>query len=172
MYEPPPYVLAPFVPTPREVVERMLALASVDASDTVFDLGCGDGRVLIGAAASRGCRGVGVDIEPYWVERSRANAELAGVAHLLTFHVRDALSTDLSDASVVFLYLVHWSTQLMAARLFQQVSPGTRVVSHGFPIDSLAPHATHSVADESGVFHHLYLWVATGEELPGRRRLG
>ena len=160
-YQPPPYVLAPFVPTPIEVVERMLSLCSAGPADTVFDLGCGDGRVLI-AAAGRGCRGVGVDIEPYWVEQSRANAERAGVAHLLTFRVQDALATDLSDASVVFLYLVHWSTQLLASRLLGQVRPGTRVVSHGFPIESLAPDATHSVADAAGVVHRLYLWVVRG----------
>ncbi len=97
---------APFVATPSDVVDRMLALAQVRAGDVVYDLGCGDGRIVIAAARRHGARGVGVDIDPARIEEARANARQAGVEHLVTFRVEDARTTDLSDATVVTLYLV------------------------------------------------------------------
>ncbi len=157
MFIPPKYILAPYVPTPLEVVERMVRIADVQASDTAYDLGCGDGRVLINAAATRGAKGVGVDIEPYWIEQSRLNASLAGVSELVRFECGDALAVDLAPATVVFLYLVHWSTQLVASHLLNHVRPGTRIVSHSFPIEAF-PTATDSFVDAEGTLRTVFLW--------------
>ena len=155
----PLHILAPYVPTPPDVVERMVELAQVRSSDVVFDLGCGDGRLLIAAASKAGSRGLGVDIEPYWVEQATAHAVAAGVSHLARFEHQDALSVDLTPATVVFLYLVHWSTQLLAARILAQVADGTRIVSHSFPIESLVPARTESFIDASGQERSLHLCV-------------
>jgi len=109
-----PDILAPFMPTPHEVVERMLRLAAVTSKDMVYDLGCGDGRIPIAAARDFGARGVGFDIEPYRVAESHANAKKAGVEHLVEFRLQDAQTVDLSPASVVTLYLVQWSMLRLA----------------------------------------------------------
>jgi len=117
MHQPPRYVLAPYVATPFDVVDRMLSLANVCPFDMVFDLGCGDGRVVIRAATARGARGFGVDIDPYRVEQSRFNAWAAQVSHLARFEQADALAVNLSSASVVFLYLLDWSTHFVASHI-------------------------------------------------------
>lgn len=158
MTPPPRYILAPYVPTTADVVERMVRLAEVGLGDFVYDLGCGDGRLAI-AAAARGARAFGVDIEPYWVEQSRGNALAAGVAGLARFEQGDALAVDLRLATVVFLYLVHWSTQLVARELLGQCAPGTRVVSNGFPFEVVAATAIDSFVDAAGQSRALHLWV-------------
>ena len=160
MNEPPLYVLAPYVATPFDVVDRMLSLADVRPFDMLFDLGCGDGRVVICAATARGARGFGVDIDPYRVEQSRFNAWASRVSHLVRFEQGDALAVDLSSASVVFLYMLHWSTQFVANHIFQRVTPGTRVVSHGFPIEALPPSAIETFIDATGISRTLGLWRA------------
>jgi 2-polyprenyl-3-methyl-5-hydroxy-6-metoxy-1,4-benzoquinol methylase len=154
----PRYILAPYVATADDVVERMLDLARVGPDDVVFDLGCGDGRLAI-AAARRGARAYGVDIEPWWVEQSRLNAEAAGVADRARFEQRDAMDVDVSTASVVVLYLVHWSTQRMAAELLERCAPGTRIVSNSFPFEGRARARTQSIIDATGQSRDLHLWV-------------
>lgn len=141
----------------------MLRLANIQPSDRVYDLGCGDGRLVIAAAKDRGASGVGVDIEPYWIEQSQINASLAGVSHLVHFEQRDALTVDLTDASVIFLYLVHWSTQLIASHIRAHAPLGTRVVSHSFPIQGSTQAATESVVLPSGERHTVFLSLSTGE---------
>lgn len=160
VFRPPKHVLAPYVATPDDVVDRMLRLAGTSPGDVVYDLGCGDGRVPIRAALAYGARGVGVDIEPYWVEEARRNASAAGVGSLVRFEQADALDSDLSLATVVVLYLVPWSTQLAADRVFAQARPGTRIVSHGFPIESRPAASTETFVDAGGVTRFLGLWVA------------
>lgn len=96
----PRYILAPYVPTPPEVVEQMIRLADVQPADMVYDLGCGDGRLAIAAAASRGARCLAVDVEQYWVEQSRINAAAAGVSHLVQFEHCDATELDLRPATL------------------------------------------------------------------------
>ena len=98
--------LAPYVPTPQEVVDRMLRLAQVGKGDVVYDLGCGDGRIPITAAKRFGARGVGVDIDPQRIAEANANAKKEGVTERVSFRLQDALTTDLSDATVVTLYLL------------------------------------------------------------------
>ena len=137
----------------------MLQLADVTSRDLVYDLGCGDGRIIITVASKYGARGVGVDIEPYWVAESRSNAEKAGVDHLVTFNLQDAMTVDLSAATVVMLYLVEWSTAKLQPIIKQQVKPGTRVVSHSFAMRDWTPVRTETFTDASGSVRRLYLWV-------------
>jgi 2-polyprenyl-3-methyl-5-hydroxy-6-metoxy-1,4-benzoquinol methylase len=154
----PRYILANYVPTPPEVVEHMIRLADVQSGDMVYDIGCGDGRIAI-AAAARGARCLGVDVEAYWVEQSRQNALAAGVSHLAQFEHCDATELDLRPANVVFLYLVHWSTQRLADAIGQQCAPGTRVVSHSFPFAKVPAVKTESLVDAEGQTRHVHLWV-------------
>jgi precorrin-6B methylase 2 len=164
-YLPPRYILAPYVATADDVVEHMLDLAGVGPDDVVFDLGCGDGRLAI-AAARRGALAYGVDIEPWWVEHSRLNAEAAGVSDRARFEQRDAMDVDVSTASVVVLYLVHWSTQRMAAELLERCAPGTRVVSNSFPFEGCAGARTQPIIDATGKPRDLHLWVLPERDAP------
>lgn len=149
---------APFVATPPDVVDRMLALAQVRAGDVVYDLGCGDGRIVIAAARQHGARGVGVDIDPARIEEARVNARQAGVEHLVTFRVEDARTTDLSDATVVTLYLVAALNAELRPRLAAQLRPGARIVSHNFPVGDWEPHRVDVFRSADGLSRTLYLW--------------
>ncbi len=158
--------LAPFVPTPQEVVERMLELARVTREDVVYDLGCGDGRVVITAAKKYGARGVGVDIDPERIAESKANAARAGVAHLVEFRLQDAMTVDVSPATVVTLYLLSSSNLKLRPRLTQQLRPGARIVSHAFDMGDWVPTARERFVDSGGVARYLFLWVADGKIRP------
>jgi ubiquinone/menaquinone biosynthesis C-methylase UbiE len=155
----PQYILAPYVPTPHKVVQRMLEIAGVTANDLVYDVGCGDGRVVIAAAHLYGARGMGIDVEPYWVDQSRQNAKPAGVADLVRFEVSDAMSFDFSLATVITLYLVGWSTGRIVPIIMGQVNEGTRIVSHNFTSGNWEPARVESTTDEEGGSHTLYLWI-------------
>lgn len=155
----PLYILAPFVPTPSDVVERMLQLGEVTSEDTVYDLGCGDGRIIIAAARKYGARGVGVDIEPYRVAESQSNARAAGVEQLVTFKQQDAMTVDLSAATVVMVYLVHWSTEKLLPIIAKTARAGTRLISHNFGIADWNPVKTEKFKDQAGDTHTLYLWI-------------
>jgi precorrin-6B methylase 2 len=151
--------LAPYVPTPEDVVERMLALAQVTREDRVVDLGCGDGRIPIRAAQKYGARGIGVDIDPKRIEEARLNARNAGVEHLVDFRLEDALTTDLSKATVVTLYLHTSANRKLRPILARQLSPGARIVSHAFSMGTDWPadkveHFTSASGDQIT----LYLW--------------
>ena len=159
------YILAPYLPTPPDVVERMLLLAQVSSDDLLYDLGCGDGRILITAAQRFGARGFGVDIEPYWVEECERNAREAKVDHLLTFVAQDALTVDLAPATVLTMYLVDWSTSKVLPMIQRSMKPGTRVVSHSFPIPEWTPSKVETFIDATGSKRTLYLWVV-GEAPP------
>jgi len=124
--------LAPFVATPMAVVEKMLEMAGVTDQDIVYDLGCGDGRIVILAARKYGARGVGIDIDPRRIEESRALARTVGVEDRVTFLLGDAAKADISPATVVTLYLLPESNALLRPVLEEQLRPGTRVVSHNY----------------------------------------
>jgi SAM-dependent methyltransferase len=158
--------LAPYVPTPQEVVERMLELARVTKADVVYDLGCGDGRIVITAAKKYGARGVGVDIDPERIAESKANAERAGVAHLVEFRLEDAMRVDVSPATVVTLYLLSSSNLKLRPRLTQQLRPGARIVSHAFSMGDWLPDKQETFVDSNGVSRYLFLWVADGKVRP------
>lgn len=157
---------APFVATPPDVVNRMLALARVGASDVVYDLGCGDGRIVIAAARIYGARGVGVDIDPARIDEARENARQAGVEHLVTFRLEDARQTDVSEATVVTLYLVSALNVQLRPRLTAQLRPGARIVSHNFPMGDWEPDRVDVFRSADGQTRTLYLWHADGRARP------
>lgn len=125
---------APYVPTPYDVVERMLDLAEVGEDDHLIDLGSGDGRIVLTAAQSRGARGLGVELRPDLVERARRAAETGGVADRVRFVREDLFTTDLSGATVVTLYLMPEMLERLRAKLLWELAPDTRVLSHDYPI--------------------------------------
>lgn len=158
--------LAPYVPTPQDVVDRMLALAKVTSSDVVYDLGCGDGRIVVTAAKKFGARGVGVDIDPDRIRESEANAKAAGVEHLVTFKLQNALDVDVSPATVVTLYLLSASNAKLRPILTRQLRPGARIVSHAFGMNDWKPEASDVFTDNGGTERTLYLWIADGQVRP------
>jgi SAM-dependent methyltransferase len=142
-----------FVPTPEPVVEKMLELARVGPQDVVYDLGCGDGRIVI-AAARRGARkAVGIDIDPNRVQEAEANAKHAGVAGRVQFVEGDLFETNLSDATVVTLYLLPDLNLKLRPKLLQ-LKPGTRIVSHAFDMGDWKPERTAQVDGKT-----VYLWT-------------
>lgn len=163
---PAPLPRAPYVPTPQDVVERMLALANVGPKDVVYDLGCGDGRIVITAARKYGARGVGVDIDPARIYESEINAKRAGVERLVTFKLQDALKTDVSDATVVTLYMLSAINVKLRPILTNQLRPGARIVSHSFAMGDWEPHEIENFRDAQGTARTLYLWFADGRVRP------
>lgn len=153
----------PYVPTPQDVVERMLELAKVGPNDYVIDLGSGDGRIVITAAKKHGARGFGVDIDPQRVAEANANARRAGVADKVSFQQRDLFETDLDDATVVTLYLLPRVNLELRPKLLA-LHPGTRIVSHDFSMEDWKPdaHVTVESKDKyggAGGKSDIYLWI-------------
>jgi SAM-dependent methyltransferase len=149
---------APFVPTPMPVVERMLELAKVSQDDVVFDLGSGDGRLVITAAQRYGARGVGVEINPVWVRDARRYAEQAGVTERVTFRIEDLFTIDLREATVVTLYLLPWMNRKLAPRFQAELKPGARIVSHEYGIGDWPPdHSEELIVN--GERHLIHLWT-------------
>jgi SAM-dependent methyltransferase len=153
-----PAVLAPYSPTPTDVVDRMLRLAGVGSKDVVYDLGCGDGRIVIEAARMHGARGVGIDIDPSLIAQAQASAQKAGVAALVTFRVQDAMTVDVSEATVVTLYLLAASNVKLRPILTRALRPGARIVSHNYPIGDWEPDVVDTFADTAGTRRTLFLW--------------
>jgi SAM-dependent methyltransferase len=153
------------VPTPHAIVERMLEVANVRVGDVVYDLGCGDGRMVIAAAKKYGTRGVGVDLDPARIREARANAKQAGVESLVTFKVADMFQTDISEATVVLLYLLPELNRRLKPKLFAQLRPGARVVSHDWDMGQDWPPDEYVKLGGDGI----YLWVMP--ELDARRAL-
>jgi cyclopropane fatty-acyl-phospholipid synthase-like methyltransferase len=152
--------LAPYAPTPPDVVDRMLALAAVSAGDVLIDLGCGDGRIAIRAAQKFGVRATGVDIDPRRIDESRANAKAAGVEPLTEFRVEDALSTDVSQASVVTLFIGSEGNTKLRPVLQRQLKPGARIVSHAFSMGpEWPPDRVDQFTSANGDTVTLYLWT-------------
>ena len=148
----------PYVRTPDKVVNAMLKLAGVKASDIVYDLGCGDGRIVIAAAKEYGAHGVGIDIDPERVEEARENARKAGVEALVKFEVNDLFAADIHSATVVALYLLPDVNLRLRPKLLKDLKPGARVVSHDFQMGDWKPDK-HELVDPSS---NIYLWRITG----------
>jgi SAM-dependent methyltransferase len=149
--------LGAYLPTPPDVVERMLDLARVTPADVVYDLGSGDGRIVI-QAAKRGARGVGVEIDPKLVWFARRAARREQVESRVTFVHRDALTVDVSPATVVTLYLTPQANLLLRPILQRQLRPGARIVSHNHDMGDWVPARTERVRSDRGDEHVLYLW--------------
>jgi SAM-dependent methyltransferase len=146
-------IMATYVPTPPHVVRAMLALAEVGPDDVVYDLGSGDGRIVIEAARTVGARGVGIERDPALVERARARARAAGVADRVRFVQGDMFEADLRPATVVTLYLYHTLNLRLRPKLRAELAPGARVVSHRFDMGDWRPDAERRVEDT-----RIYLW--------------
>ncbi len=147
----------PYVPTPQNVVDEMLRLANVGKDDVVYDLGCGDGRLVITAVQKFGAkRGVGVDIDPQRIKESNENAKAAGVTDRVRFVVQDLFQTDFKEASVVTLYLLPAVNLKLRPKLLSELKPGTRVVSHAFDMGDWKPEKTVTV---EGGGQTLHLWT-------------
>jgi SAM-dependent methyltransferase len=147
-----------YVPTPHKVVSEMLQLLAVKPSDVVYDLGCGDGRVVIAAAKRYKARGVGVDIDPQRIKESRANARRAGVTKRVKFLQQDLFATDIREASVVTLYLLPELNRKLRPKLLSDLRPGTRVASHDFDMGDWRYDKVIYV--KAGAYEHtVYYWV-------------
>jgi len=153
-----PGSVVPYVQTPHEVVSAMLRLADVKADDVVYDLGSGDGRVVIAAARLYGAQGVGVEIEHHLVVDSQASARSAGVSNRVRFVEQDLFLTDVSPATVVTLYLGADLNERLRPKLLAELRPGSRIVSHDFPMGNWAPTRMISVPSRDRS-HTLYLCV-------------
>jgi SAM-dependent methyltransferase len=147
-----------YVPTPHHVVAEMLRLVAVTPTDVVYDLGCGDGRVLIAAAQWYSARGVGVDIDPQRIEESRVNARQAGVIDRVKFLQQDLFETDIRDATVVTLYLLPQLNRQLRPRLLSDLRPGTRVVSHDFDMGDWQPDQVIHVPGAE-YEHTVFYWI-------------
>ena len=159
----------PYVPSTMPVVAKMLELASVTKDDIVYDMGCGDGRILIMAAKKYGARGVGVDLDPVRIAEAKKNAEQEGVSHMVEFRAEDGTKTDISKATVVTLYMFKWFNNAISPKL-QKLRPGSRVVAHDFDIDDWKPTSVVNLDAErnnhEGIErpHTLYLWLVGASE--------
>jgi cyclopropane fatty-acyl-phospholipid synthase-like methyltransferase len=154
----------PFVPTPIEVVDRMLELAEVKKGDVLYDLGSGDGRIVIRAAKKYGARGIGIEMDQTLIDKAKKSAQAEDVSHLVEFRVEDALKTDISPATVVTLYMLPWFNEAMKPNFQKYLKPGSRIVAHDFGIEGWTPVKTEKLPEieqRSGGYQHqhvLYLW--------------
>lgn len=144
----------PYVPTRQNVVEAMLSLAKVKKEDVVYDLGCGDGRIVITSAKLYGTNGVGIDIDPVRIKEANENAQKENVAEKVTFIEGDLFKQDFSKASVVTLFLLPEVNEKLRPILLKQLKPGTRIVSHAFRIGNWKPEQTITVENTM-----IYLWT-------------
>src|SRR5690349_9237503 len=146
----------PYVPTTNEAVQAMLKLAGVKKTDVVYDLGCGDGRIVITAAKDFGARGVGIDINPQRIKEAEENARKAGVADRVKFIQGDLFQTDIKDASVVTLYLMTHVNRKLRPKLWRDLKPGSRVVSQTFAMGDWKPDKTIETEN-----HTIFVWTIT-----------
>jgi cyclopropane fatty-acyl-phospholipid synthase-like methyltransferase len=161
----------PFVPSPMPVVMRMLEVAELKKGDVLYDMGSGDGRIVIQAAKKYGVRGVGIDLNPELVEKARANAAQEGVSHLVEFRAVDGLTVDISEATVVTLYMFKWFNNQLRPKL-QNLKPGSRVIAHDFDIDDWKPTRVEYVSpNEAGSSEYseprtLFIWKIEASGAP------
>lgn len=152
-----PKLDVPYVPTDPAVVNKMLDMAGVKPGDKLYDLGCGDGRIVITAAKERGATGVGIDLDPQRIAEARQNAQQAGVSDKVVFRQGDLLKANFSDADVVTLYLLPSVNLQLRPQLWRQLKPGTRVVSHDFDMGPDWPPEQKAVIAGATI----YRWTIT-----------
>jgi SAM-dependent methyltransferase len=144
----------PYVSTPHAIVDEMVRLADVKASDVVYDLGCGDGRLVIAAVKKTGCRGVGIDIDPERIKESRANAKTAGVEDRVRFVEQNFFASDIRQATVMLIYLFPDVNIRLRGKFLSEMKPGSRLVSHAFDMGDWKPDNSASVGAQ-----RVYFWV-------------
>lgn len=154
-----------YVPTPQVVVDRMLELAEVKEGDVVYDLGCGDGRIVVTAAKKFGVKAIGIDIDPERIKEARANVKKNGVEDLVEIRQADIFQTDLSEASVVTLYLLP-SLNVKLMPQLAELKEGSRIVSHSFDMRGAKPKQVLEIEDANSGWgeHTVYLWVVPWEK--------
>lgn len=161
--EPSPKLDVPYVPTRPEVVDAMLKLANVKKGDLVYDLGCGDGRIVVAAARDYGATGVGVDIDPQRIKEANENARTAGVTGKVKFIQGDLFKTDFSKATVVTMYLFPEINLKLRPKILA-MKPGTRIVSHAFDMGDWEPEQTIRVGGST-----IYLWTVPAKKAPAKK---
>jgi SAM-dependent methyltransferase len=149
-----PALDVPYEPTSYGIAKEMLNMAGVTSKDLIYDLGCGDGRIVIMAARERGARGIGIDLDPERIRESRENARIAGVTHLASFFEQNLFDTDIRKATVVMLYLYPEVNLKLRPKLLRELKPGTRIVSHSHTMGDWADDATQRVEG-----HDLHFFV-------------
>ena len=152
----------PYVPTTEAAVQAMLKLGEVKQTDVVYDLGCGDGRIVIAAAKNLGARGVGIDINPVRIGEAKENARKAGVEKLVRFEENDLFEADIHEATVVTLFLLPHINLKLRPKLLHDLKPGTRIVSNTFDMGDWKPEKEFIVPDtevDSFLSHRLFLWI-------------
>jgi SAM-dependent methyltransferase len=157
----------PYVPTTEEAVDAMLKLADVKKTDVVYDLGCGDGRIVIAAAKNLGARGVGIDINPVRIAEARENAKKAGVEKLVRFEENDLFLADIHEASVVTLFLLPTINMKLRPKLLKDLKPGTRIVSNTFDMGDWKPEKDITLGDGAEISYlsrRLLLWIVPGRQ--------
>ena len=160
----------PYVPSPMHVVQRMLEVAEIKKGDILYDMGSGDGRIIIEAAKKYGIRGVGIDLNAELVAKARENAANGGVSHLVEFRAQDGLTVDISEATVVTLYMFKWFNNALRPKL-QKLKTGSRIVAHDYDIDDWKPTRVEYLAppkDDTSDYvesRTLYIWKV-GETSP------
>jgi precorrin-6B methylase 2 len=147
-----------FVPTPPEVVAKMLELAQVTKDDVVYDLGCGNGRIVVMAAKKYGCKAFGFDVDPQRIKESNESVDANGVGDLVTIQQKDIFTLDLSPANVVTLYLLP-SLNVKLIPQLEKLKPGSRIVSHDFDMRGVKPDQVVEVTSDNGSEHTVYLWT-------------
>jgi len=150
--------IVPYVPTPQAVVDRMLELAEVKKGDVVYDLGSGDGRIVVTAAKKYGVKAIGFEIDPQRIKESHENIKKAGVENLVEIRQQDIRTVDLSQASVLTMYLLPEVNLMIRPNIWKQMKPGSRVVSHDFDMGDWKPLKIEEIKDDSSWEHKLYLW--------------
>jgi trans-aconitate methyltransferase len=147
-----------FEPTPQHIVRGMLELAGVSRRDTLYDLGSGDGRVVITAARDFGARAVGIENDPERIAEAEERAREAGVGRRARFLQQDLFTTDVRPASVVTLFLLEEANLILRARLKRDLAPGARIVSYIHPMGDWKPATARYSIDRTGWYHRFYLW--------------
>ncbi|MFZ5830430.1 MAG: SAM-dependent methyltransferase [Planctomycetota bacterium] len=158
-----------FVPTPRDVVAKMLEMADVKKTDVLYDLGCGDGRIVATAAKKFGCKAHGFDIDPERIQDSLQTVKEEKVEDLVKIEQRDIFTLDLSPASVVTLYLLPELNVKLVPQL-KKLKPGSRIVSHDFRMKGYRPEKTEKMTSEDGTEHSIFLWTAPLKEGQGKKK--
>jgi SAM-dependent methyltransferase len=166
-WESTPYI-APFVPTPPEVVDRMLDLAEIKNGDLLYDLGSGDGRIVIAAARRYGIKAVGFEIDAGLVKEARGAIKEAGLADLAEIQEQDVRMVDLSPATVVTMYLYPAANLRLRSTIMRQLKPGSRVISHDFGMGSWEPDHVERLTDSMGLVRTIYLWRIRAPGTSGR----
>ena len=153
---------APYITTIDEAIQKMVEVAKLTEDDLVYDLGCGDARIVVACSQASGCRGVGIELDEEIAEKARANVEAKGLSDIIEIRQQDVFKAGFSDADCVVMYILPWMIEKLYPE-FQKLKPGTRIVSHNYGfggnLDALPPDETYEVMTNHDGLHRIYVWV-------------